>query len=369
MTLVQIVPRLPPSINGLGDYALSLARRLRSEFGIRTHFIVGDDSWDGADSIEGFGVSRIRGRSARALCSELVEHSGADDAVLLHYVGYGYARRGCPYWLIAGLRQWKSAAAERSRLITMFHETFAGGSPWTSAFWLSPAQKRLVALLAQLSDRCVTSMESSASRIERLGGGRHKAVQVLPVFSTVGELRRPAPLVNRPRKMTVFGTSGRRAEVYKRAKAVVLQLCRQFEVDEIFDVGRSVSTNGFEAAGVRVTALGELPGERVSELLSESLIGLLDYPESLLAKSSIFAAYSAHGVLPVVAAYGGERQADGLEAGVNYWPTRFNAEELTLATGQTIADNAFSWYQTHNLAEHSQLFASCLTNAPEMVVA
>jgi hypothetical protein len=370
MTLVQIVPRLPPSISGLGDYALSLARRLSSGFGIRTHFIVGDDSWRGEESIEGFSVSRMTMRSAGALCFELESVAGV-DTILLHYVGYGYARRGCPCWLIAGLRQWRrgAAGASRPRLVTMFHETFAGGSPLTSAFWLSPAQKRLVTLLARWSDHCVTNTESSATLLERLSCDRHKTVQILPVFSNVGELKRPLPLINRPRKMVVFGTSGRRIEVYKRSQALVNQLCRQFEIDEIFDVGSPISRDGFDALCVRVTPLGELPGAEISELLSKALIGLLDYPETLLGKSGIFASYCAHGLLPVIATYGPARQADGLEAGKHYRPSRFGTEDLSLACAQTIADNAFSWYQTHNLDRHSELFASFLTVTGEMLIA
>lgn len=46
--IIQIVPQLPPAINGLGDYALNLARQLRQDFAIETHFVVGDHSWTGA---------------------------------------------------------------------------------------------------------------------------------------------------------------------------------------------------------------------------------------------------------------------------------------------------------------------------------
>jgi hypothetical protein len=37
----QIIPRLPPAIDGVGDYALSLARQLRHDYDIDTHFIIG----------------------------------------------------------------------------------------------------------------------------------------------------------------------------------------------------------------------------------------------------------------------------------------------------------------------------------------
>jgi hypothetical protein len=39
--IYQIVPRLHPRIDGVGDYALSLARQLRHDYGIDTHFIIG----------------------------------------------------------------------------------------------------------------------------------------------------------------------------------------------------------------------------------------------------------------------------------------------------------------------------------------
>ncbi|MHC5830485.1 MAG: glycosyltransferase family 1 protein, partial [Nostoc sp.] len=57
--ITSIVPRLPPAIDGVGDYALNLARQLRKDFNIQTHFIVGNPTWTGAAEIEGFPVSQI----------------------------------------------------------------------------------------------------------------------------------------------------------------------------------------------------------------------------------------------------------------------------------------------------------------------
>ncbi len=41
----SIVPRLPPAIDDVGDYALNLARQLRKDFNVPTHFIVGNPTW------------------------------------------------------------------------------------------------------------------------------------------------------------------------------------------------------------------------------------------------------------------------------------------------------------------------------------
>ena len=54
--MIQIVPALPPSTNGLGDYALEVAGAMRSEFGLDTGFVVGNPEWQGPG-----GSGRIQG--------------------------------------------------------------------------------------------------------------------------------------------------------------------------------------------------------------------------------------------------------------------------------------------------------------------
>ena len=149
MKIIQIVPKLPPSFNGVGDYALNLARQLRQDFEIETHFIVGDPYWQGGEMIEGFAVSQLAERSSKALTSLILQLS--IDKVVLHYAGYGYAPRGCPLWLVDGLKLWRKQQIKR-KLFTMFHELYATSKkPWTSSFWLSPFQKKLTACLTQIS--------------------------------------------------------------------------------------------------------------------------------------------------------------------------------------------------------------------------
>jgi hypothetical protein len=57
MNILQIVPRLPPAIDGVGDYALNLARQLRQDFSIHTHFLVCDPNWNGKTELEGFSCA------------------------------------------------------------------------------------------------------------------------------------------------------------------------------------------------------------------------------------------------------------------------------------------------------------------------
>src|ERR1051325_4758398 len=150
--LIQIVPYLPPALSGVGDYAFLLARKLRSAHGINTRFLVADGSWRGGPELDGFAVESIANGDPASLQKSL-SAAGAAAPVILHYVGYGYEKRGCPLWLIRGLESWKRNHRVR-RLLVIFHELYASGSPWQSSFWNSPVQRWITARLARLADEC-----------------------------------------------------------------------------------------------------------------------------------------------------------------------------------------------------------------------
>ena len=92
--IVQIVPSLPPSIGGVGDYALQLACQFRQRNGWETSFLVGNVAWSGPSTIAGFPVHRLETATADRLCEQL--NRDRAQTVLLQYSGYGYAKRGCP---------------------------------------------------------------------------------------------------------------------------------------------------------------------------------------------------------------------------------------------------------------------------------
>ncbi|MDX6500275.1 MAG: hypothetical protein QOG23_3535 [Blastocatellia bacterium] len=90
-SIVAIVPRLLPVVDGVGDYALRLARGLQNDFGLETQFSVGDPRWSGPDRVEEFAVTRLRERTVGHLPNALPAESRA--TLLLHYGGYAYAAR------------------------------------------------------------------------------------------------------------------------------------------------------------------------------------------------------------------------------------------------------------------------------------
>ncbi len=361
MLVTSLITRLPPAIDGVGDYALNLALRLRQDFDIETHFVVGAPTWAGATQIEGFSLAQVSVCSANTLLSLLPSDHHRPTVVLLHYVNYGYAKRGCPFWLIDGLQHWRTLGVNRS-LMTMFHEVYASGPPWSSSFWLSPLQRNLAARLATLSDRCLTSREGYAKLLYELSLGKQTQIPALPVFSTIGEPDQVPPLVERERRVVVFGSRSNRLRVYRESFAELELTCQLLGIKEIWDIGPLTSLTLSAVNSVPVVQLGQRSAAEISGFLLNSLAGFFDYNPDYLAKSTIFAAYCAHGLLPVSARCSA-LPVDSIEVGKHYWiPEGQTKGWKNLLELQAIADNAYAWYQTHNLSVHAKTFAALVAN-------
>jgi hypothetical protein len=365
MLIISIVPRLPPAIDGVGDYAFHLAQRLRQNYGIDTLFITGEPSPQGESSLDGFSVRRMHDRSASNLLALLSQSQNTASVVLLHYVGYGYAKRGCPIWLIDGLMKWRKSHAN-SRLITMFHELYHPiESPLKSGTWLSPIQKRLAVRLARLSDRCLTSRQQFAEELDRFSQGKHQQISTLPVFSTVGEPEEVLPLVHRQKRLILFGQPNSKRRAYQKSLDIIQQACQSLEITEIWDIGPSTNLGLASVNGIPIVELGEKSDAEISKILSNSIAGFFNYSAAHLPKSSIFAAYCAHGNIPVGHCTDLDL-ADEIEADKHYWLPQYQISANQTSANlleklQLIANNAHAWYQKHNLSVQAQTFANCLT--------
>lgn len=358
--VIQIIPQLPPSINGVGDYALNLARQMRKDYQIETTFIVGDRYWEGAIAIEDFPIKKVETNSAEALLSLIYNNSSQLVStpripVLLHYVGYGYAKRGCPVWLLKALERWKIKNIN-SFLVTMFHEVYASGQPWTSAFWLSPLQQNIAGRLLKLSDRYLTSKQSYAEILYKLARVKQGSITSVPVFSTVGEPEYFPPLAERTRRLVVFGNRNAKLQVYQQCHAGLAQICQALEIKEIFDIGVSTGLNLSKINGIPIVEKGVTQAPEISKILLDSVAGFLNFPPPpYLAKSSIFAAYCTHRLIPCMVSFS-TTPIDGLQTGKHYWSVDSQSNHLCLETGQEIADNAHVWYQTHSLTMQAKIF-------------
>jgi hypothetical protein len=267
-----------------------------------------------------------------------------DDVVILQMSGYGFQKRGVPLWLLHELEARRDAI---KTLGIFFHELYAFGPPWSSSFWLSPVQRHIARQLARIADFWLTSREGSARwLLPRAPGKPH---QVLPIFSAMGE----AAKYGRPRaaRIIVFGSPGMRQRAYRAAGKRLLDWATRAKL-ELHDIGSPLPdeelTQALRAHGT--VFHGRLDADRVGELLSVSAFGLLAYSTDFIAKSSIFAAYCAHGVCPVVIS-DDYAQADGLIQGIQYIAGIPNGE-FAADCAQRIGNAAWDWYQPHRLQRH-----------------
>lgn len=354
--LTVIVPRLPPSIDGLGDYGLILAKELRINYGVETRFIVADPNWEGEASIEGFSVRKLSSRTAASLIELLPDANSDHHRVLLHYVGYGYAKRGCPIWLINSLTNWRKTSQNKN-LIVMFHELFAFGPIWTSQFWTSPLQRYLAAKLGLIADHCITSKSTYADIMKKYTRGKHSEIVVLPIFSNIGEPKKTMLLNERVKRLVIFGSKGPRSRVYQDSRAELERVCRHFEISEIFDIGPKLEMKIEAINGVSVDILGVKSAQEISEILSTTLIGFINYQTEYLAKSGIFASYCSHGLLPIAVWYE-KQKVDAVILNTHYLiATEGFSLPKTMDEAQRVADQAYNWYQGHRLSSHAENFA------------
>jgi hypothetical protein len=356
--VISIVPRLPPAIDGVGDYALSTAKALKQQFGIETEFIVCDPLWQGDRTLEGFKINALSARNSGDLAQLLQKLTKDPAIVLLHMSGYGYAKWAVCNWLVEGLQQWKSFQPQ-GQLVTMFHELYnCMGWPWQHNFWVSYPQKRIAENLARLSDRCITTCEQYAMELTSLSNGKHQDVQFLPVVSTVGEPKSVPLLADRSPQLAVFGLGGR-ASAYQRFLPLVERICLQSGIHQIVDIGTPTGLNFSRLTKIPIIEMGRLSASDVSEVLSESMFGWLSYDIDRLGKSSVYAAYAAHGLVPIVNATNKSSQGKSYSQPF-LSPSSFLASPLADGELQAIAGQAWSLYQRNCQAMAIKAFAKVL---------
>lgn len=349
--LIQVVPRLKPERCGISDHAIALARELESAFGVRTAFIVLNSS---APPDLPFPVTCCT--DAELPDASAVLSQGHSSTILVHVSGYGYSPDGAPARLAAVLAQMK--ADGRFRVATYFHELFASRAPWRSAFWHARRQKVAVRSIADLSDLILTNTHYHAAWLQQKPPAT--PVRQLPVFSTVGEARQNPRMASRTPAMAVFGLPGSRQKSYKQLSSLGNML-HALGIEQILDIGFECDPPRV-MNGVPVQAMGELPAAQIADLLSRSAFGFMAHPGFCMAKSSIFAAYCAHGVIPVLAESFSE-EMDGIRDGIHVASPK-TATAVRASGLEACSNAAWNWYSSHRLHVHAETYW-CWLNQPE----
>ena len=334
----RIVQVVPPLTGGVRDFAESL----RSEWARS-----GVDSDLIALGRAAVAVRPLHERMALAAC-------GAPVALLLHISPYGYDPRGLCRWVLDELDAARRKLGARLRVLALFHEIYATGSPWRSAFWLGGLQAALARRLARAADVLWTNSERHAAWLREAVDGA-KPLVAMPVFSNVGEpLHLPRPSERRP-AVLVFGSESTRQRALSKVARHAGAL-HALGITRVTEVGSGAPT--VPRCGLPHAFLGRLAPPQVSRQLLLHRWGMLEYPAAQLGKSGVFAAYAAHGCVAInVSDEPGE--AEELRAGQHYLvprgPSRVSGEECG-----AMAHAAAEWYRGHGLARQAAMFIDML---------
>jgi len=244
-------------------------------------------------------------------------------------------------------------------LLTIFHELYASGRPWQSAFWVSPLQKQIMRSILKLSSAAITTTDLYSKRLSEWRDGDATKITAMPVFSNVGEPDCECAPCARTAAAVVFGLAGVEDRIFGIYRSEVERIISALSIEKIFDVGPRLSAMPRTLAGAPVISKGVLPQGAVSELLQRARFGFVAYPLDLIGKSTVFAAYAAHGVVPIVLS---EKQgaADGLQ------PARHFLDGLRLGTGASAEDlpsiqrELFRWYRSHSLKVQAEFLANSI---------
>jgi len=346
-TLLQIVPKVPGGIDGVGDYALTIAKKLREELGCGTVFATFTTS--SAENASGFEILSL---------DRLLSESQKYNQVLLHYVNYGFQKRGLPFRLLSILRELREQ--HRGRSVTIFHELYASGPPWTSAFWLKPLQKRLAKSVGRLSDGCIVSSINFLSELKRMIPDAH--VELHPVPSGLGEPSlSPSQIADRgPHRWAIFGGTALVERSLQSLRSRMHCIPDSVAPRSLFVLGgdeNPVARSLLVDLGIKSDYRPRIAAADASEILKSCSFGWLNYfhsPDvetSVILKSSAFASACAHGVIPIFPHCGSPISIDNDRMPGPFFVGSDRCEIPDVQDRPKVAADIYSWYQRHASSE------------------
>jgi hypothetical protein len=209
--------------------------------------------------------------------------------------------------------------------------------------------------LARLSDLRLTNRADSAQILRRMAKADSFS---LPIFSSLGEPKEVPDLAHRKPQLAVYGGLSRLPHDAEFAASHLRKLCVNLGIERVVSFGKAAITPF--APDLPIENRGVLSVAEISALLLESQAGYIDYPMFCLAKSSIFAAFCAHGVLPILLR-SGNAEAEGLREGENLLTAEHPAFGTDADARQHIASASRIWYEAHSVANVAKFAVQHLT--------
>ena len=317
-----ITPALPPTVNGVQDFANILASALSMETTVE------------------FCVVSLSSSSEKTILNVVNSFS----MVHLHYVGYGYSVRGIPGNLIRALKKWKQN--KRNILLVTFHELFAVSNiPWKSSFYLQKYQKILFLRLSKIADYSVTSGHVFEPHFIFF-------LFKFPVFSNIPPPTFVIPFEMRNDYAVLWGNLAVKRKAYSLLEKYYDHIAQHWKWTKIIDIG--VVDPSTPALPFPVIHLGFLSAIEISCILSSCKYGILTaYSPDYFCRSGVFAAFASHGLAVLAGTSKDDYFAclDGLFADFHFQ----KMDEDVYESPSFLASNVRKWYADHDILAHANL--------------
>ena len=339
-TILQIVPRVPGGLDGVGDYALTLVARLRDQFRYDTVFTTRHIS--SSTTVRDFEVVPL---------DHLADAGQRFDRIILHYVNYGYQKRGVPFGLVSILRRMRHQL--RGKLLTIFHELYASGPPSSSAFWLQPLQIHLTKSVARLSDECIVSSESFQRELQRLVPTARIHLHPTPSGLEEPSLSREQIANRDPHRWVIVGGTGLSERSLRSFAHAIHSIPESIAPRSLFVLGgnENPATRSLLAGlAIQSDYRPRIAAADASEILKTCSFTWFDYfhhrdvETSVILKSSAFAAACAHAVIPVLPHRGSAIAMDGDRLPGPFFIENERAEIPSAESRAKTAQDIYEWY-------------------------
>lgn len=333
----------------MGDYALIVANKLRRTY--RCDSIFAAHEFDSSADLQGFLAISLDSLDE-------MDSRQAYDGIILHWVNYGYQKRGIPFGLLRLLRCLRTRY--RACLLTIFHELCASAPPWRSAFWLRPWQIHISRSVAHLSDACFVSSEVTLKELKQVAPGAEASVH--PVVSNFGEpaLDSDQFACRDPHHWVICGGTGlveRSIHSFRKINNCIPDACSPRELSVLGGIDNSAARLMLaELGNIRVNYHPQIKAEEASDILSTCAFGWVDYfhrpdvPASAILKSTAFAAACAHGVIPVLPHRGNPISLRGDQLPGPYFVESMHTK-LPEDPGK-VSSEVYAWYQRNVSSDH-----------------
>lgn len=342
-SILQIVPNVPGGLDGVGDYALTLASKLREATGHTTLFATPRIS--SATTVRGFEVRPLGDLTG-------------PDRMILHYVNYGYQNRGVPFGLLSSLRRIRRQ--QPGKLVTVFHELYGSGPPWGSAFWLQPLQIHLARSIAVLSDECIVSNENFLAELQRLAPAARIRLHPTPSGLEEPSLTADQIAARDPHQWAIVGGSVLAERSVRSFGRALQSIPKSVSPRALFVLGGNDNPTTralLNDLKIKFDYRPRVASAEASEILRRCSWMWIDYfhrPDvetSVALKSSAFAAACAHGVIPVFPHRGTPIAIDGDRLPGPFFVESNDSNAPDAGDRAKVATEIHNWYGRHSSSD------------------